>query len=57
MKYEIENLVRELKKENDARTTKLENKGISDYNNSFLTHTYNNTLDIIKRLEVILKSN
>jgi len=57
MKYDIENLVRELKKENETRTTKLNNPGISDYNCSFLTHTYNNTLDIIKRLEAILKSN
>jgi len=57
MKYEIENLVRELKKENDTRTTKLESCNTSDYNRSFLTHTYNNTLDIIIRLEAILKSN
>jgi hypothetical protein len=52
---EVKALIAELKKENSVRSEKIGSPGISQYNNSFYVHTYNNTLEIIKRLENIIK--
>jgi hypothetical protein len=55
MKQKIEQLIRDLKKENDVRTEKINDPNKTEYNHSFYVHTYNNTIDFINRLEAILK--
>ncbi len=51
---ELKDLVRKLKKENEERS-ELMNRGVlSDYNHTVKVHTYNNTLEIIKRIELII---
>jgi hypothetical protein len=54
MLEDIKNLVRQLKKENESRSEAMNSGNLSDYNHTVKVHTYNNTLDIIKRLESIV---
>lgn len=54
MYSEIQDLIRELKRENQERSEKLNSGGLSEYSHSAYVHCYNNTLDIIKRLEKIV---
>ena len=56
MEKQIKALLIELKGENDDRTTAMNDENCSKYSYSALAHTYNNTLDIIKRLEKIIKA-
>lgn len=51
---EIKQLVRELKKENEQRSIELQGKNLSEYSRICKTYYYNNTLDIIKRMEAII---
>lgn len=53
-KREIQALITELKSENRDRSIAMNDENCSQYSHSALAHTYNNTLDIIKRLEKIL---
>lgn len=53
---EFKKLVRELKKENEEHSTAMNIGTLSDYNHTVKVHTYNNTLDIIKRIESIIGS-
>jgi hypothetical protein len=53
---ELRGLVRNLKTENQERADAMNNGNISDYNHTVKVHTYNNTLDIIKRIESIIGS-
>ena len=46
----INNLIDELKRENEVRAQKM-NKTEDQYNHTVLVHQYNLTLDFIKRLE------
>lgn len=54
MKNEILKLISELTSENSNRSQKMLS-GVDDYIHSKLVHEYNNTIDIIKRLEEIIK--
>jgi ABC-type antimicrobial peptide transport system ATPase subunit len=54
MNDELKELVRNLKKENAERTIVMNNGNISDYGYTSNVYTYNNTLDIIKRIEAII---
>lgn len=54
MKNELKLLVIELKNENRERTEYLNMNNVSDYSRTAATHTYNNTLKIIKKLENII---
>jgi hypothetical protein len=54
MKQEIQLLIKKLMDENTARSIKMNHK-ISDYAHTVLVHEYNNTLDIVKQLEKIIK--
>jgi hypothetical protein len=54
MKNEIKSLVDELMKENHDRSVKMNDSKTSQYTHSALVNEYNNTLDIVKRLEKIL---
>jgi hypothetical protein len=56
MKQQIEELVRQLKKENEHRSELMNNPEITQYSHTVQVHTYNNTIDVIKRLEAILKT-
>lgn len=54
MQVELKELVRKLKEENQERSD-LINKGVlSEYNHTVKVHIYNNTIDIIKRIERII---
>jgi len=55
MEQKIKNLIAELNAENSKRTEKINDATLSEYNHSFYVHTYNNTIDFIKRLEALLK--
>jgi hypothetical protein len=54
MYEKIKLLIAELKAENEERNKALNSPNISDYSHTVKVHTYNNTLDIIKRLEKIV---
>ena len=54
MKLEFEKLVRELKNENQDRSDVMNSPNISEYSHTAKIHTYNNTLNIIKRIESII---
>lgn len=56
MKQQIEELVRQLKKENEHRSELMNDPNITQYSHTVHVHTYNNTIDVIKRLEAILKT-
>jgi hypothetical protein len=51
MENKIKSLILELKEENKNRSIALNDKECSQYSHTVLTHKYNCTLDIIKRLE------
>jgi len=51
---ELKKLVRKLKEENRERNDKMNAKTLSEYGHSVCVHEYNNTLDIIKRIESII---
>lgn len=51
MNEKIKALINELKAENEERSKAMNSPNISDYSHTVKVHTYNNTLDIIKRLE------
>lgn len=53
MKDKIKALIIELKKENDRRSVAMNDGMCSEYGHTVLVHEYNNTLDIIKRLELL----
>lgn len=55
MKREIEDLIKELKKENEGYQQEIEN-GCSDYRYVAIVHLYNNNLNQIEKLENILKN-
>lgn len=55
MKQSIQALITKLKAENDDRAEQMRKPNISSYAHTVNVHTYNNTLDIIKRLETIVK--
>jgi len=54
MKEEIQKYIKELKALNEERTKRM-NEGVSEYAHTVLVHTYNQTIDHIKRLESIIK--
>ena len=54
MNQEKKQLVRELKKENEQRSIELQGKNLNEYSRTCKTYYYNNTLDIIKRMEAII---
>ena len=53
MKEKIQILIRQLLNENNDRSIAMNDKDCSQYNHTVLVHTYNSTLDVIKRLENI----
>ena len=55
MKNQIYNLIIKLKEENQQRSDLLNSGTLSNYNHTAKVHIYNNTLDIIKQLEDIIK--
>jgi len=55
MEAKIKLLISELESENRKRTDKMSTGTLSDYNNTVYVHTYNNTIDFIKRLKLILE--
>ena len=56
MKTKLTNLIYELKAENEERSKAMQSPNISDYNHTVKVHTYNLTLDFIKRIEAIINS-
>jgi len=56
MKQSIQELINALKSENNGRSESMRKEGTSEYAHTVLVHNYNNTLDIIKRLETIVKA-
>lgn len=54
MKDKIKALITELKQENSNRSIAMEDKDCNQERRAVLVHKYNNTLDIIKRLEKLL---
>lgn len=55
MEQKVKGLIAKLKGENSDRGIALNDKNISEYEHTVLVHKYNNTLEIIKQLEQILK--
>ena len=53
LKYDILVLKHELEEENNNRSKKMNSGECSEYEHTALVHMYNNTLDIIKRLDKI----
>lgn len=56
MKLEMQNLVQKLKNENEERSKKMNSGKLSEYSHTVAVHTYNNTLEIIKQIESIIKN-
>lgn len=54
MKKEIEELIKEFRKENEGYQQEIEN-GCSSYRHTVIVHLYNNNLKHIEKLENILK--
>jgi len=54
MENKIKALILELKQENTDRSVAMNDENCSEYGHTVLVHKYNNTLDIIKRLEKLL---
>lgn len=54
MKQKLEKIISDLKIENNNISIELNTGNNSDYKHIKLLHSYNNTLDIIKRLEKII---
>ena len=55
MENKIKAIVIELKQENIDRSIAMNDGGCSEYARTVLVHKYNNTLDIINRIELKLK--
>lgn len=55
IKQEIKLLINILMAENSVRSERMNSGKTSEYEHSALVHTYNNTLDIIKRMEKLIK--
>jgi hypothetical protein len=55
MENKIKLLITQLKEENSNRSKEMATGECSQYRHTALVHTYNNTLDIIKKLENLLK--
>lgn len=55
MKKEIQDLINQLMIDNQKRSEDMRNPNISEYGHTVKVHEYNTTLDIIKKLETILK--
>jgi hypothetical protein len=55
MKKEIEQLIKDLIQDNSERNEKMKSPNISDYNHTVLVHQYNNTLEIVKKIEKIIE--
>lgn len=54
MVKDLKELIKELKKENEDRTKRLNDPDLTEYGHTVFIHQYNNTLDIIKRIEAII---
>jgi hypothetical protein len=54
LEKKIKALIIELKQENESRSIAKNSSNCSEYNYAVLTHKYNNTLEIVKRLETTL---
>ena len=57
MKHDVINLISDLKEDNENRNIAMNDRDCSKYNHTVLVHTYNTTLDIIKKLESIIDLN
>lgn len=55
MRNEIEKLIKQLMDENQERHEKMSTA--YEYGHTALVHQYNNTLDIVRRLNKILEAN
>jgi len=55
MKEKIEALIIKLSNENNDRCIAMSDDECSEYAHTVLVHKYNNTLEIIKQLEELLK--
>lgn len=55
MRSKIKALIIELKNENKNRSIAMKDDMCTEYGHTVLVHTYNNTLDILTRLELVLK--
>lgn len=55
MENKIKALITKLKEENSKRSDIISDNACSEYGHTVLVHTYNNTLEIIKQLETIIK--
>jgi len=56
MKEKIQALIKELMEQNQERDKRLNSKPLTEYGHTALIHEYSNTLDIIKKLELIIKN-
>ena len=54
-KTELKALITKLSNENNDRSVAMNDGGCSEYAHTVLVHKYNNTLEIIKQLEELLK--
>ena len=57
MKDELRALVIKLEQENKDRVVAMGDEMCAEYIHTVLVHRYNNTLDILKQLKVILLTN
>ena len=55
MEQKMKALITKLRNENKDRSIVMNDDGCSEYAHTVLAHKYNNTLDIIKQLEEIVK--
>lgn len=55
MRSKIKALIIELKNENKNRSIAMKDDMCTKYGHTVLVHEYNNTLDILTRLELVLK--
>ena len=55
LELELRKLLQDLESTNNERSKKINSGILSDYTHTAQVHIYNNTLDIIKKLESLLK--
>lgn len=55
MEQKIKALITKLSNENNDRSIAMNDDGCSEYAHTVLVHKYNNTIEIIKQLEELLK--
>lgn len=55
MENEIKALISELKNENKDRIIAMNDEMCTEYGYTVLVHKYNNTLDVVKKLESLIK--